>query len=145
MYHTQTKNKKEKQKKVDVPYYNVMRENFKTIFKSFHLEWTKTRSNHRWLPSSYADQKFYFIDFDIRQWFRKYWFCWTILTSNLKMNKCCLDLVKFILFLVNFKALVWVGCGLAACIYVLVESEKLLGFAIHPNFHPDNSTAIYFR
>jgi len=60
------------------------------------------------------------------------------------MNKCCLDLVKFILFLVNFKALVWVGCGLAVCIYVLVESERLLGFIIHPNFHPDNSTAIYF-
>ena len=61
------------------------------------------------------------------------------------MNKCCLDLVKFILFLVNFFAFVWVGCGLAVCVYVLVESERLLGFEVKPNFHPDNSTAIYFR
>lgn len=49
------------------------------------------------------------------------------------MFRCCLDLVKFILFIVNFAAFVVVSLVLAGAIYTLLEPYKVLGFHVPHN------------
>jgi len=60
------------------------------------------------------------------------------------MDKCCWDCVKFLLFIINFAALLAVGAVLGGAIYLLIESKDILGFAIEANLSNDNPTAIYF-
>lgn len=60
------------------------------------------------------------------------------------MGKCCYDLAKFLVFIVNFAA--WLGAGLllGGCILALVKSNEILGIEISPDLNPENPTAIYF-
>lgn len=62
------------------------------------------------------------------------------------MFRCCLDLVKFVLFIVNFAAFVVVGLALAGSIYTLIEPEKVIGIAVEPviNTSQPIKNSIYF-
>ncbi|TRY80973.1 hypothetical protein TCAL_02965 [Tigriopus californicus] len=60
------------------------------------------------------------------------------------MAKCCLDLAKFLLFLVNLAAWVLFGTLLAGGVFLLVESESILGFPIQADVSADNPSALYF-
>jgi len=56
------------------------------------------------------------------------------------MFRCCLDLVKFVLFIVNFAAFVAIGLLLSGAIYTLLEPEQVLGFDVEvPVDFPDFS------
>jgi len=60
------------------------------------------------------------------------------------MQKCCFDCCKFIVFFINFLALLAVGAVLGGAIYVLVQSKQILGFHIELNLNEGNPTAILF-
>jgi len=64
------------------------------------------------------------------------------------MQKCCFDCCKFIVFFINFLALLAVGAVLGGAIYVLVQSKQVLGFHIDLNLpealEDGNPTAILF-
>lgn len=61
------------------------------------------------------------------------------------MNKCCWDLCKFIVFIINFAALIVVGAVLGGAIYFLLKSEDILGFDIEPSLDStDYENAIWF-
>jgi len=61
------------------------------------------------------------------------------------MARCCTDLIKFILFFVNFLFFLVFAALLACTIYVLLNAENtLIGTHIEPSFSKDNPTATYF-
>lgn len=60
------------------------------------------------------------------------------------MDKCCWDIVKFLLFILNFAAVLFTGAVLGGALYVLFKSDEVFGFRIDPNLSPDNPSAIYF-
>jgi len=60
------------------------------------------------------------------------------------MQKCCWDCCKFIVFIVNFAALLAVGAVLGGAIYLLIESKDILGCQIEPNLEADNDYALHF-
>jgi len=64
--------------------------------------------------------------------------------NKTKMSKCCWDICKFLLFIINFAALLAVGAVLGGAIYLLFKSKEILGFHIDIDLTPGNPTAIYF-
>lgn len=60
------------------------------------------------------------------------------------MDKCCWDCCKFLLFIINFAALLVVGAVLGGAVYLLFQSREVLGFNIDPDLSSDNPTAIFF-
>lgn len=60
------------------------------------------------------------------------------------MGKCCWDVLKFFVFIINFAALIAAGAILGLTIFVLVKSDDILGFHIDPDLSASNPTAIYF-
>jgi len=60
------------------------------------------------------------------------------------MDKCCWDCCKFILFIINFAALLAVGAILGGAICLLFKAEDILGFEIEPDLSTSNSHAIHF-
>jgi len=58
------------------------------------------------------------------------------------MEKCCWDCCKFILFIINFAALLAVGAVLGGVIYAIVKSKDVFNFHIDFDLSKDNENAI---
>jgi len=59
-------------------------------------------------------------------------------------SKCCVDISKFFLFIVNFLAWAASLAVVGGCVYLLLQSKEILDFEIVPDFNGGNSTAVHF-